>query len=61
MYGRKHKGEIKKPEDVNQVLRKYLKSGYYPPSKEYAEHEVIVNREAKRLGFDKEIAVMEKT
>ena len=55
-----HKREIKKIADVKNVLRKYLKSGYLPPSKEYAEHEEIVNREAKRLGFEKEIAVMEK-
>ena len=55
-----HKREIKKIADVDNVLRKYLKSGYLPPSKEYAEHEEIVNREAKRLGFEKEIAVMEK-
>jgi len=55
-----HKHEIKKIADANKVLRKYLKSGYLPPSKEYYKHEVIVNREAKRLGFEKYIAVMEK-
>ena len=57
---REHKHEIKKSSDVNHVIRKYLKSGYMPPSKQYYEHEEIVNREAKRLGFEKYIAVMEK-
>lgn len=57
---KEHKDEIKKSEDIIKVLKKYLKAGSYPPSKEYDEHEEIVNREAKRLGFKKEIAVMEK-
>jgi hypothetical protein len=57
---REHKHEIKKFSDVKHVIRKYLKSGYMPPSKQYYEHEEIVNREAKRLGFEKYIAVMEK-
>ena len=55
-----HKDEIKKIEDINKIFKKYLKSGSYPPSKEYDEHEEIVNREVKRLGFEKEIAVIEK-
>ena len=57
---REHKDEIKKPEDLNKILIKYLKSGYFPPAKQYYEHEEIVNRETKRLGFEKYIAVMEK-
>ena len=57
---KEHKDEIKKVEDIIKVIKKYLKSGYYPPSKEYAEHEEIVNREVKRLGFEKEVAVIEK-
>jgi hypothetical protein len=57
---REHKDEIKKLEDINKILTKYLKSGYFPPAKQYYEHEEIVNREAKQLGFEKYIAVMEK-
>jgi hypothetical protein len=54
-----HKNEIKKRGDLEQVLRKYLKSGYYPLGKERFEHEEIVNREIKRLGFEKEIEAVE--
>ena len=57
---KEHLDEIKEPEDFNKLVRKYLKSGYFPPSKEYDEHEEIVNKETKRLGFEKEISIMEK-
>lgn len=57
---KEHIDEIKEPEDFTKLIRKYLKSGYFPPSKEYDEHEEIVNKETKRLGFEKEISIMEK-
>ena len=57
---KEHLDEIKEQADVNKLVRKYLKSGYFPPSKEYDEHEEIVNNEANRLGFEKEISIMEK-
>ena len=55
-----HNDEVTAVEDIGLILKKYLKSGYYPPSKEYDEHEKIVNQEVKRLGFEKEISIMEK-
>jgi len=52
-----HMEEIKTPEDHNRVIKKYTKSG--ASSEEYLEHEKIVNREAARLGFEKEIVAMD--
>ena len=52
-----HLDEIKKPEDVVTVIKKYTKSGTAGTA-EYDEHENIVNMEAKRLGFKKEIDAM---
>ena len=52
-----HLDEIKKPEDLSTVIKKYTKSGT-SGTPEYEEHEKIVNMEAKRLGFEKEIDAM---
>ena len=52
-----HLDEIKKPEDVVTVIKKYTKSGTAGTA-EYDEHEKIVNMEAKRLGYEKEIDAM---
>jgi hypothetical protein len=57
---KEHLDEIKGSGDLQRLAEKHLKSGYFPPSKEYDEHEEIVNKEAKRLGFEKEISIMEK-
>lgn len=53
-----HMDEVKKLEDVNIILRKYLKSGF-TSGPEYKEHEKIVNKEVIRLGFRKEIEAMD--
>ena len=41
------------------MFSKWASSGYDPESQEYAEHERSVNREAARLGFEKEIIAMD--
>ena len=41
------------------MFSKWASSGYDPESEEYAEHERSVNREAARLGFEKEIIAMD--
>jgi len=52
-----HMDEINSPEDHHAVIKKYTKSGTI--GEEYSEHEKIVNREAARLGFKKEIIAMD--